>query len=313
MQTLTVSPDPIQEIDKAAYIGQNPKMRMWKPGYEHWFNEFPVLSSPRLNEKVFYTKTIMQNIANHLSGQSWIYTDAPQPGEFDRTIIGIQKGGGTEVIVARWGKGFSSPVHGHASGYMHEEIITGKMRVNTFRQKDPFSNVVVPFKTEIVERGTFVSKWSDATRSIFPRPHLIHNFTALTPAVSLHYLPEHTRDGRDNGFNVEWFDCDSHDLEQIGIPQSLRMIPGNVCLVRSSNVPDLGDHYIIVTGKPVMKPWGLRPQEHVIGAPNMTELLDKYKPVGGLTLLRLHPFAQKEFLKHHGIKLVKGEVILPTL
>ena len=84
-----------------------------------------------------------------------------------------------------------------------------------------------------------------------------------------------------------------------------------MALVRSGTVPQYGDHYIVITGAPVLKPHGLRPQDVAIQAPDV-KLLDEYRPLQmGLILLKFEEPAASDFLEFHGIEVKNGRVTLP--
>lgn len=320
------SEQPKDDIEKISYPGQPAKMKMYRSGYEIYMDIMPVLEEgdPFLDEKIQLAKNVAQSLATELKESSWIYEDLPKEDDFNRTIIGIEPPLVTpngfveraEFVVAKWGNGHTSPVHGHSSGYMLEEILYGKMRVNTYRMTSKTSNVVRPVMVEIVEKGTFVSRFNYSDNNqVFKRQSLIHNFTSIGNSASLHYLPEHTRDGRDNRFEVEYFDdffdYNEIDYQRITGKEGLYSRIGDVILVRSTNVPDYGDHYIVITGPNVMKEHGLRPTEVAIPAPTNT-LLDKFEPINGLTLLKLSDRARVEFFKFHDIAFEKGKVIFPN-
>lgn len=314
--------------------GPNDPESDYRPGYGYYMDCLPVLipDHPFLEGKIGLTKYLMETLAKdiHANDAAWLEVEMKLPGEFSRTMLALEAPdrdqAGTitkqnaEIILAHWGMGYSSPVHGHAPGYMHEAIMYGKMRVNTYRMIDPSSNVVRPLRTEIVGPGTFVSQYAAPNPShVFPRQNLIHNFTALTAAASLHYLPEHTRDGKDNGFKVEFFE-DVHHLEYgdvfpINAQEGMYLQKGDVVLVRSSNVPDYGDHYIVITGHPVSKEHGMRPQDIAIQAPGAlaTILLNTYSETRPeLTLLKLGPHKTKQFHAFHGISISNGNVTFPN-
>jgi hypothetical protein len=114
----------------------------------------------------------MDRLARELSISPWVWEDQPEPHGFNRTIIAMEQpetectgmpGGeyvtkeGVELIVAKWGDHHSSPVHGHSDGYIHEHIIYGKMKVNTYRIIDAEARIVRPLRTDIVKQGTFAS------------------------------------------------------------------------------------------------------------------------------------------------------------
>lgn len=216
---------------------------------------------------------------------------------------------GSELLVAHWGKGFSSPVHGHAPGLLHEEILFGEILVNTYRWDRP--GIVRPVRSDIAKAGTLVSQYS-APDARGGRMGLIHNFIAAKPSASLHFVPEHTRDGRDNQYNVEGFHLLESDVEQITTDRALRLHPGYVALVRSANVPQYGDHFIVITGAPEVKEHGIRPADVAIHAPHMKQLLDEYEPQIGVIILLLKPDVTKEFLEFHHITVDGNKITFPT-
>lgn len=318
---LQPSQDPDGDMALVAYPGQHLKMRGYHHGYEYSMAEMPIItpSSPFRSDMVRMSKETLNKLAKELSTAEWVKDKEPGEKDFARTVLALEspqvgKAGikeGSEILIAHWGKGFQSPVHGHAAGYMHEEIIYGKILVNTYRiVRD---NIVRLIKTEIVGPGTFVSEFAEQKPDAkFKRQTLIHNFKAIEASASLHYVPEHTRDGRDNGFMVEYFDqhlC-FEDVTRIDSKQGMYLQKGEVVLVRSTNVPEYGDHFIVITGAPTLKEHGLRPQDVAISAPKNT-LLDKFPLQTGLTLLKLNKQAQERFLTFHGIEIVNGEVVFP--
>lgn len=327
---LIASSTPYEDIKRVAYEGQDPKLRMYHTGYEDRLGCIPVLDPQDrfLDGKVGFARYIMQDTAAMLQTDPYTLENLPEANGFTRTILAIEsptveENGamkeGAEIVLAKWGKGKSSPVHGHAAGYLHEEILEGKMLVNTYRLIDSHSPVVRPVRTDIVGKGTFASVYTAPNPADrFKRQALIHNFTALTPAASLHFLPEHTRDGRDNRFTVEYFEevhqLSFRDVYPITSKEGMYLQIGAVVLVRSTNVPEYGDHYIVITGAPVKKEHGMRPQDVAIQAPGPLahNLLDFYNETSpGLVLLQLHPYAAKRFLSFHGITISNKEVIFP--
>ncbi len=329
-RNLQSSLNPERDLELLAPPNQDPSRRQYKSGYEQYFNSLPVLNTndELIDNKVAYTKSVMQVLASKII-QEGLHNDLMKilnSNEFQRTIIGLSaptinmKGGykeGTELVVAHWGKGFTSPIHGHANGYMHEEILNGKILVNTYRRVHPEFDIVRLVKTEIITTGTFAAKYNKQDDSIFKRGNLIHNFTALEPSNTLHYLTEHTRDGRDNTFTPSYFEdeykLDAFDVKRITGTDGMYLQPGDVALVRSTNVPEYGDHYIVITGHPVKKEHGIRPQEVAISAPLTSSLLDKYEVQNGLVLLKLGENAKTAFLQFHGITVDRKIVKLQTV
>lgn len=333
MSNLQSSANPIADLDRISYPGQAPTLRQFRPGYDWAMNSLPELNlyDDNLDDNIKVARTVLSELGRELRTADWVNKEIV-PGKFERTIIAIQtpyvgeSGGlreGAEIIVAQWGTGFSSPVHGHAIGLMHEQLLHGKIRVNTYRLVDEESGTVRPVKTVIIQKdrtnGVFVHSYAEPSENNrFKRQTLIHNFTALESSASLHFLPEHVRDSRDNTFKVEYFEDVNHltfkDVFPIDTKQAMYLQKGDVVLVRSSNVPDYGDHYIVVTGPVVEKPWGRRVQDEVIQAPHAT-ILDFYaeNDYDGVTLLQLFPDTAKRFREFHGITIVNGEVTFPTV
>jgi hypothetical protein len=339
--------DPLAAIRVIAYAGQPEKMRRYRNGYEYYFNSLPILnpSDPLFEQKVKHSGEVLAQLGVCL--QKWgSWFPEVRANEFARTILAIEDPTiepsglkeGAEIIVAHWGKGFTSPIHGHTAGLHYEDLIEGKFLTHSYRQIDDMSNTVRLVRSELVDkRGPFVSRYEKARATTpFPRHLMVHNFTAIETSHSLHYLGEHSRDGMGNTFTPEYFE-DVHSLQLAHLkpitPQEGIYLPiGSVVLVRSANVPDYGDHYIVITGRPINKPHGLRPQDEVISAPNARRLLDVYSyPAAhfaemeelksiweaaqlpdysgrSVTLLQLNKEKTREFHQFHGIQ-VDGDTV----
>jgi hypothetical protein len=323
---LIASNNPLDDIERVSYQGQPIERRMYKQGYEQFFENLPVLndSDPLLSEKVAVSKTVMNFMAKALRQDSWTPTLKPLAGGFNRTILGmespkIKEDGtfkeGNEIVLARWGDGHTSPVHGHKAGYLHEELLFGKIRVNTYRIVDNQNRIVRPLRTDIYDQpGTIASMYTNSSDTV--RSALVHNFTSIGYSGTLHYLPEHTRDGRDNGYTVQYFESKINplpeDFTQLNAQQGLEQLHiGDVALVRSENVPEYGNHWIVITGKPVLKEHGLRPQDFAIHAPTWTAktILDCFEPIMGLTLLKLNDQWKERFHKFHQITVTNEYVV----
>jgi hypothetical protein len=330
MKTFKPAANPVAAISLVSYPGQDPKRRMFRSGYENWLTMMPILEDldEHLNIKINIARDVMQKLAEELRQEGWVKQHRLDSGNFERTIIAIEepKMGclgipgsqfvereGVEFVVAHWGDNHSSPVHGHAPGFLHEEILYGKMRVNTYRMIN--DTTVRPVKTIIATQGTFASTYTSTLEDGPKRQALIHNFTSIGQSASLHYVPEHTRDGRDNKFEVEYFE-NSFDLTdkvtRITSRDGMFLQKGTVVLVRSANVPEYGDHFIVITGGVVEKEHGMRPQDEAIYAPYTREFLDKYPLQTGLTLLKLNGEATRAFHEFHGITMKAGEVVFPN-
>lgn len=320
---LTPSTTPREDIAKLAYEGQPAHLKQYREGYEHFMAHMPILdnSDLQLNNNVVITNQVMKVLSDALIADEWVKEELPE-NTFKRTIVaiavpedsffGLQEK--SELVVAQWGKGYKSPVHGHATGYLYEQVLSGRIRVNTYRISNIESKVVRPYRTEIQSAGdAFVSKYAPHNEmNYYARQTLVHNFEAIGKSNStLHYLPEHTRDGRDNGFTVEHWSAKAvlkpHEFTRVTSQEAFYSQKGEVILVRSINVPDYGDHFIVITGHAVMKPHGLRPQDWAIMAStNDTVVLDTFEPEMGLVLLKLSDKAAESFRNFHGISMEDG-------
>lgn len=331
---------PESDINFVAYNGQNPRLKQYRKGYDNFFNAMPKLRSDdsQLPEKFEMTQEVLRELSTQINTDSWFWLkeNIPFPQEFRRTIIALESPivdqlgtlhEGAELVVASWGDGFTSPVHGHSTGYMHEEVLSGKIMVNMFRMTAPDSKVVRPVRSDIRETGIFVSEFNAPSQDhFFKRQTLIHNFKSIGHTVSLHYLPEHTRDGRDNTFEVERFGDSfqtsylvAHKSQlvfyttQLSTEEALDELKiGDVAIVRSSNVPEHGDHYIVITGNKIQKPHGFRFEEVSIDAPDAKEMLDLYEPINGVTILKLAGTVRDQFFEFHGITMKNNVVIFPS-
>lgn len=327
MKTLKASAHPSSDIELVSYAGQNPKLRQYKPGFDWYMNAMPVLSEPLLDMKIGFTKDILEDLARNLRLEGWVEQKEMAPDTFERTILAIEPPQvtadghlkqGAEIVVAQWGKGFASPVHGHAPGFLLETILKGKVLVHSYRMTSPKSLTVRAVRSDIVKEGTFAALFTPENASHhFKRQTIIHNFVALETTSTLHFLPEHTRDGRDNGFVAEFFETVEklmpQDVQPITSQQAHYLRNGEVVLVRSTNVPEYGDHFIVVTGPPILKEHGLRVQDVAIQAPQAGWLLDSFSGEWkGLTLLRLTNEAAARFRTFHNIQLVNDEAVFPT-
>lgn len=323
-QNFKASKTPLEDIEAVSYPGQPAKMKQYRAGYEQFLEAMPILveDDPLLQTKIDTSVIVMKTLGNELKTQAWLVDDLPPQKGFNRTIIAMEeskfindvKQDSVELIVAKWGNGMASPIHGHSTGFLHEEILYGKIKVNQYRLVDPkIEGVVRPVRTDLITEGVFISLYTPPDPNApFKRQSYIHNFESIGPSASLHYIPEHTRDGRDNTFKVENFEdvfpLKESDVTRITAKEGLYSRIGDVILVRSTNVPYFGDHFIVITGKPVMKDHGLRPEDVAIPALQNNHLLNQYDiNETGLVLLRLNGIAREEFLEFHAITIENGD------
>lgn len=318
---LKASHNPLAAINKLAWEGQPDHLKMYRSGYEQYFNELVNLNllEPYPRSKAMERNTkVLKDLGELLQSAQWIKEDEPGEKHFDRTILAITEPveelssplgckktvAGPQIVVARWGNGFKSPIHGHRTGFLHEEIISGKLKVNTYRIIDHDKRIVRLTGSTIIEEGTFLSDFTLPLKDD-KLENYVHSFESIGNSVSLHYLPEYNRDGMGNTFEVEYFEdtylIDETNTIRIDSMQAIYSKVGDVILVRSENVPEYGDHFIYITGHPIVKKHGLRPQDIAFDAPHITMLLDRYEMQTGLVLLKLNKEATEAFIKFHNL------------
>lgn len=287
---------------------QPANMRAYREGYEYYMALLPVMTEPdpALRE---VTHAVMSNLAHKLTTERppWLGRDLPK---FERSILAVEERTGhegAEILVAHWPKGFTSPVHGHAGGYLYEQVLTGRILVNLYRHVG--NRLVRPLRSIVQEFPDILASDFVADVPGQPRIGYVHSFTALTPVDTIHFLPEHTRDSRDNSVTIEYYNGANEEFERLDIAHAVHATkPGDVALVRSNRVSEIGDHWVIITGGLVKKPHGWRPEDAHFEAPNMSPVLDKHEADSyGMVFLKLKdPTAFYEF---HGIKVAGGREV----
>lgn len=306
-------------LDLVSPKDQQPNMRMFKTGYEGLINSMYKIDPGTDCEKTIAMKVgvnnfVMQHIALSLKGKSWLTDTLPGDKGFKRVTISaegiINKNGsaqgGAEIIVGLWGKGCATPDHGHSAGYTYERVLFGRVMVNKYRMMDDGT-------IRIVESNIF-SEGEEFSAGFFPedpdnkieRSYNLHSVRALEPSATLHFIGERPHDGKNgNVFNVERFederDLNELDFKPISSLEGMYTQPGDVLLVRSANVPEYGDHFLLITGRPQCKHHGLRPQGIAFLAPGSSHILDDYKPYNGTILLKLNDQAKFCFHKFHNV------------
>lgn len=342
MHYLKPAADPEAVIQSLAMDHQPPIRRMYRPGYQELMARMPYIDAMRADQgpQIAATKEILTEIGTRvtlaLQDGSLNLPDIAN-GEFGRVILAIEeparKNGevvpGAEVVLALWGKGFYSPVHGHAPGFINESLLRGAFDVNLFERVGGREVRQARYSRTIQQRqpGIFYEEFVQNVGDD-PRSSVIHNFRAIGEGVtaSLHYLPEHVRDGNANRFNVvntpesaqipdyintiphrPGFKLDEGEYKEVEPSDVLDKVAkeqyGTVYLVRSDNVSFLGVHYVIITGSMTQKIHGFRPQDKTILVPrdeitpfNNNIIYDKT-----VRILELSSEAQKRFYKHYGL------------
>lgn len=321
--------------------GQKPHLRVWRPGFDHYLSLIPRLETedPLLGLKVEVTRQIIARLGNDLLEKApWVH-EKLEAGRFERNIVAVEgpsydvaldfllaaqnpevhpqlppPHSGPELVVAKWGAGLTTKPHGHVAGFMHDEILLGKALVNHYRWVGekllrPVRSVIHDASKKNVNRVMASNFGLPDERHKFM--NVLHSVTALTPVTSLHYMGEHPLDGAaGNLFEVEQYPIVGTDVERIDSDEALHDKPGSVILVRSENVPDFGDHFIIITGPNYIEDNGLRPRQVTIQTTDWgaKEQLSLHKPHRGLVLLKLDDWATRQFHEFHGISVVDGHV-----
>lgn len=312
------SSTPEEDLKAIAYEGQPVNNYLYRRGYENLFTMPRIEVAHDKERAIDFSVNRLKLIANRIKTDNWL--SPVEDNQFRRTVVGIekptvdQKGNvireNREIVTAEWGKNFSSPVHGHGEGLLFEELLFGKMLVSTYFISDLENKIVRPHTLQLFEADMYGKTTSIANVYVAPGTHkmhkresFVHSFKAIEYSASLHIVPEHTRDGRDNTFTVEHYTLNPENVKQITGLEAMYALIGTVIAVRSINVPEYGDHYIMITGAPIMKPHGLLPMDIEIPAgPQLSEVLDKFTPTNGVILLQLNTEETQNFLNFHNIE-----------
>lgn len=298
MKTLRASKDPLKDIAKVAYPGQPKRNRTYLPGFEMFFEEIPKNIK---NEKRFLIATYILNML----GSTFKRVKATMPaGKFRRDILAIEKnGGGKEVILAHWGKGFVSPIHGHGTGLMYENLITGKVLAHLYRLVG--DGLVRPISSTVYNAGDIIAaKMIEKEKGIPDNQYFIHNFEVLEPSISLHFLVAHSLDGGGAKFNVEHYEDYNHigDYKNVTVAEAMAAPIGSVHLVSTKSSKDYRNHFTITTGTN---------GEHM-AITTESEAINRLRKVTDYDLiLQLRPDQMEDVREFYGIQLIKGKVILP--
>lgn len=103
------------------------------------------------------------------------------------------------------------------------------------------------------------------------------------------------------------------DVAQIDTKEAAYLQIGDVALIRSQNIREIGDHFILVVGAPIKTSIGLRPQTLIfnienMGAINYHPLLDGRPYFNGVTILKLKETAKQEFYKQVRVTVENNKV-----
>lgn len=326
-QTLRASFQPLAAIEKVSYEGQPEHMKRYKSGYENFFNRLPVIKSTDqcLMKNISDSQNVFRELGEKLQTEDWVISEsaALHPKEFSRSIIGLEEPiiyddyvkQGKEIIVSKWGDGFSSPIHGHVEGYTHEYLIHGKLLISSYWMPYTGKRIVRYLQQKLYDKpGDLITGYFKSTSGM-QRDSMIHSLKSIGNSASLHYVPEHSRDGNGNTFELEQFDNfydpQVDDFKQVSSSEVTKnAIIGDVIMVRSDNVPYLGTRYIVITGPAIIKEYGLRREDIVIPAVKNNILDRLFHENRQLVLLKLTDTAKKAFHDFHGITVENNVVNL---
>lgn len=287
--------------------------------YVPFMQLMPVISEAK-DANVHMAEWVMSSFASAVTHDEALMNVDPGEGKFERSVVVAEPpmivGNGSlhrgaELVVGHWGEGFRTPIHAHIDGWQYGKLITGRHLEENFRQPDPRYPILRQTAAYLFEQGDRMEESFDTLEH-----PAIHRVTVLKPSTSVHFFPvQRTGTGFPN-YSIEYFEdyysLGWQDVSPIVFERYMSLKPGSVVLVRSPRVPELGDHFIVITGEPIQKRWGVRPQSDILLAPgeNAKNLLDIFgdgdsaygsSEYYGATLLQLTPEAERNFKLFHNI------------
>jgi len=120
--------------------------------------------------------------------------------------------------------------------------------------------------------------------------------------------------GQESSHHVNYFEqvhyMYTDDVKQITAFEGMYLPIGEVLMVRSTSVPEMGDHFIVISGPLEVKPHGNRPATISIAtSPYGVQMLDLFEPRNGLTLLQLSSKMRDKFHAFHNAKVENGKIV----
>lgn len=111
----------------------------------------------------------------------------------------------------------------------------------------------------------------------------------------------------------QFYDLTMNDIDQISTEEAMYLTKGEVVLVRSKSLPEEGDHFILITGHPIEKEHGIRPQTITFPATQNSILLDIFDKKGeNVILLKLGLEAKQTFHKFNNISIKGKEIFVKS-
>lgn len=215
---LKPSDNPVALLDELS-PALDPDKKMYHTGFERYMNGLFVMedNDPNLRTVVennmFVMKMMAYKLATTLLHKS--LKDAP-PLSFTRTMLAIEEPvrneageitkTGAELVLAKWAKGFVTPIHGHSFGFMSEYLISGKVQVENYELnlEDETWETANLIETKIATSGKdniITSIYAKKDRLLTSKHRaMIHRLTFLEDTATLHYLPAHPLNGIGNTY-----------------------------------------------------------------------------------------------------------------
>jgi predicted metal-dependent enzyme (double-stranded beta helix superfamily) len=109
------------------------------------------------------------------------------PHCYSRNIL-LRQDNGSEVMVARWDQGASTPIHGHPQ-YAFVYILQGQLQLEHYRETDQgllLTDTIIKRKGQHIYAAGTPNRFDNA----------IHRVTALTPSLSLHVYSDDASKGK---------------------------------------------------------------------------------------------------------------------
>ncbi len=160
---------------------------------------------------------------------------------------------------------------------------------------------VRPIQSELKTPGMVTNEFISSKSQ--KRKFFIHNYEVVKPSTSLHFISEFNRDGRDNTFEVEYFE-DLYlidDSTPVARKDIANLSPGSVLAVRCEGAKEFRNHYIVMDGT-----------EHYTIMSNSPFLDNMAKENPDMDLyFVLSDKNQQLFHEFHGITMKNGEVTFP--
>jgi len=195
---------PAKEAEKAFQrINTNPN-NSYQPGFEFYLNYIPVIhgkDDPKIGEKKDYIADIIGDLAERLMQESWVLDNWPAPHQMlNRVMLGIDEVTGGELVMVRWNP-IETPIHGHQYGQMIDFLVKGKAKEIEYEIQDEKQRKVQEIGFHEFKSMEVLSNDFHAAETLVSRGALIHKFIPIMKCITLHYIPEHPRDGKGNLFN----------------------------------------------------------------------------------------------------------------